>query len=359
MERLPILVYAATGFTGALVCEELDRQGVSFAIGGRDPDRLARLAARLKTRPRVFVAGVDDTARLRQAAAAARVLVSCAGPFVRYGRQVQDVALAEGAHWLDTSGEWPHLCASFERDQEARAAGVALVGAVGVDVVPSDIAAFLASEGMEAPSLRIAVGSAFGGTSQGTTRSTVEVVARGGRVVVSGQLVEEPIGARRWEVRMPEPFGICVAVSAPLPDLATAPRTTGAKSVVAFQPPSALRDRVLERAPWIVKLAGTRLVHAALDRLVGLSSDGPDATARTKSRYAAVVEATSVTGERRVAEATSGDGYELTASIVAWCARKAADPSFDKRGALSPVQAFGARELLEALTPAGLRVSLR
>jgi short subunit dehydrogenase-like uncharacterized protein len=304
-----------------------------------------------------MVADARDADGLRRIARRARVLVSCAGPFIKLGRAVQDAALAEGAHWLDTSGEWPFLKETFDRHDEAVAAGVVLVGAVGVDVVPSDCAAALAVEGMgELARVRVAVASGGGGLSRGTLRSMVEVVGQGGRVVLAGKLVEEPIAARRWRVRMPSPFGECALVSAPLSDIATAPRTTGAPEVIAFQPDSGVRDRLLARASWIPRLAGTRPIHAALDRLVGLAKDGPDEGVRRNSRYGAAVEAESKKGERRMVRVSAGDGYELTAKSVVLCAKLASDSGFAKRGALTPTQAFGVRVLLDGLHAAGLQL---
>ena len=155
---------------------------------------------------------------------------------------------------------------------------------------------------------------------------------------------------------MPPPFEECELVSAPLSDIATAPRTTGAREVIAFQPDSGVRDRLLARASWIPRLAGMRPIHAALDRLTDLAKDGPDEGMRRNSHYGAAVEAVSKKGERRLVCVSAGDGYELTAKAAVLCARLASDSTFAKKGALTPTQAFGARALLDGLWAAGLRV---
>src|SRR5262249_39717362 len=147
-----------TGFTGRLVCAELSRKQIPFAISGRDPAKLSALAASLPRSPEVIVARIDDPSALEQMAARARVVLACAGPFARFGRPVQDAALAAQRHYLDVAGEAGFLLETAARDAEARSRGVALVNAVGFDVVPTDAAAVLACEAAGAPvaDLRIA-----------------------------------------------------------------------------------------------------------------------------------------------------------------------------------------------------------
>ena len=61
MSDVAVVVYGATGFTGRLVCAELARRKVRFAVAGRDRDKLTALAATLPTaQPEVLVAALDD-----------------------------------------------------------------------------------------------------------------------------------------------------------------------------------------------------------------------------------------------------------------------------------------------------------
>ena len=108
---------------------------------------------------------------------------------------------------------------------------------------------------------------------------------------------------------------------------------------------------LLRYAPWAGKAAGLRPFKAIADAAIGLSSDGP---AEGEGSFAVVAEAQSSSGKTRRVRMTGGPVYELTAVAAAYCASRAADPSFDRRGALTPSQAFGANALLEALAPAGL-----
>src|SRR6266542_3252097 len=160
MSDFAVIVYGASGFTGRLVCAELARRQLSFAVAGRDRAKLTALAASLPSRPEVLEAALDDTAALRRAVARGRVVLACAGPFARLGKPVREAALAEGRHYLDITGEANYMLETYERDLEAKKRGVALVNAVGFDVVPTDSAAALATEaagGGKPDELRIAI----------------------------------------------------------------------------------------------------------------------------------------------------------------------------------------------------------
>src|SRR4029077_6553065 len=97
------------------------------------------------------------------AVAHGRVVLACAGPFARMGAPVREAALATGRHYLDITGETPYIMATAERDGEARARGVALVNAVGFDVVPTDAAAVLAADAAGGQPALLRIGLPFRG----------------------------------------------------------------------------------------------------------------------------------------------------------------------------------------------------
>ncbi len=357
--RLPVVVYGAAGYVGGLVCGELDRQGIAFAVAGRSRERLEHLSSMLSSRPPVFTAPLEDLWAMRRAAAAGRVLLSCAGPFAWYGKPAQDAAIAEGAHWLDTCREPSFLLATRERSREAEARGLAMVNAVGLAIVPSDAAAALAAEGLgEVEEMRIAVAST-GSPTRGTARSMLEVAAGGGLACRDGRLVPEPLASHEWRLDLPPPFGPSLCLSFPLADLAAAPCSSRARSVSTFhRAPSWLS--ALGRYGGAVQRCGAALARPELVRALAREAltampDGPTDEERRRAAFSVVAQAASKAGERRAVWVAGGDGYELTAASAVLCLKLLLAPGFAKAGALSPAQAFGARELLEGLAPYGVR----
>ncbi len=352
--RVPVVVYGATGFTGALICEELERQAIPFAIGGRDEQKLRALAARLPSHPRFFLADLADGAGLRTFAEAGKVVLSCAGPFARFGKPVQDAALQAGAHWLDVTGEYAFVLATRTRDSEARRSGVAMINAVGLDIIPSDaVAAAAAGQLPDVEWLRVAVATR-GPVTRGTLRSMVDIAAEGGLAFLDETLTPEPPGAERWTAHFPAPFGDQACVSLPLADVVAAPASTGALNVRSFGVAPFWAGPALRLAPWLQKLAGMKPVRSVIDQRIE-SLEGPSQNSREKGRFAVYAEARAVDGRVATAWAVGGDAYDFTAAAAVHCAKLASAKGFEKSGALTPTQAFGARPLLDGLASAGLR----
>ena len=81
-----LVLQGATGFTGRLAAQALadfSPPGFRWAIAGRDASRLAALGEQMKV-PFLLADGLDRDA-VQALAAQTRVVLSCAGPFARFG----------------------------------------------------------------------------------------------------------------------------------------------------------------------------------------------------------------------------------------------------------------------------------
>ena len=89
--------------------------------------------------------------------------------------------LAAKANYLDITGEIDVIESAFAHHEQARAAGVTLLPAVGFDVVPTDcLAALLAQRLHGAVQLQLAFAFA-GSMSRGTAKTMLESLPTGGR----------------------------------------------------------------------------------------------------------------------------------------------------------------------------------
>src|SRR5687767_5757329 len=100
-----VSLFGATGFTGRLTAQALARRGVSFAIAGRDREKLERLADEFEPRPDVRVAAVGDVHALAAALEDVKVLITCVGPFTELGDTAVEAALRARVHYIDSTGE--------------------------------------------------------------------------------------------------------------------------------------------------------------------------------------------------------------------------------------------------------------
>lgn len=167
MTKTDVVIFGATGFTGARVTEEVLAQalqaGLSVGIAGRDEAKLRALAQRLPGGDRAaIVAGVDvgDAGSVARMAQSCRLLLNCVGPYRFHGEPVFKAAAECGTDYLDLCGE-PEFIESTELQYGpvAEASGAIMACASAFDSIPNDLGAVLAARAFEAPAVASAVES--------------------------------------------------------------------------------------------------------------------------------------------------------------------------------------------------------
>jgi len=148
-EKLDVIIFGATGFTGKYTVFEavsvLDN--LRWGIAGRNKSKLegvlqemgAKANRNLSNIP-IVIADVSDEASLSEMAKKCRVLVNCCGPYRFYGEPVVKACIEAGTHHVDVSGE-PQYMESMQLKYNKLAAekGVYVVSACGFDSIPSDM----------------------------------------------------------------------------------------------------------------------------------------------------------------------------------------------------------------------------
>jgi short subunit dehydrogenase-like uncharacterized protein len=147
-----VVVFGATGVTGrqvaAYLAERTAGDGARWAAAGRNPDKLERVLGEAGvTAPATIVAELDDPASLAEMASRARVVLNLCGPYTLHGRPVIEACVANGAHYVDLTGEIPFVRQMIDAfDARAVEAGVKVVQVCGFEALPPDLAVALAAE---------------------------------------------------------------------------------------------------------------------------------------------------------------------------------------------------------------------
>ena len=368
-----IVLYGATGYTGALTAQAMVANGARPVLAGRDQGRLNALAARLSqagddTELETVVAGAEGPESLRQLLEAGDVLVSTAGPFLKIGRAAVAAAVDAGAIYLDSSGEPPFIRQVFEEfGPRAERTGAVLLTAFGYDYVPGNLAGALALEAAGPTATKVQVGyfaqgNLQEGTSAGTRASAAGVLLEPGYAFRGGRVLSERTAVRvmSFEIdgKARQGFSIGSSEHFALPRLQ--PRADGI--------PAPLTD-VGVYLGW--SGGATRLVHYAsalappLGRLPGvrwaldkrarrIQGSRAQPVAGKSIRLHVVAVAGEASGKKLAAvHLTGADPYSFTAAILAWAAGKAAAQGVGPAGALGPVEAFGLGSLESACADAG------
>lgn len=149
---LSVVVFGASGVTGrrvaAYLAERAGEVGAKWAVAGRDTAKLERVLGEIGVAaPETIVADVGDPASLAAMAARTRVVLDLVGPYTLYGEPVIEACIANGAHYVDLTGEIPFVRRMIDAHHErAVAAGVKIVEVCGFEALPPDLAVLLAAE---------------------------------------------------------------------------------------------------------------------------------------------------------------------------------------------------------------------
>jgi short subunit dehydrogenase-like uncharacterized protein len=178
-----VIVFGATGFTGRLVADYLqratERARVRWAIAGRNRDKLAALGMDVP----VLVGDALDPTAMRELAQRTQVVCTTAGPFARYGSELVRACAEAGTHYCDLTGEVPWMRRMIDAHHErAQATGARIVHTCGFDSIPSDLGtwatqqAFLERFGHPARKVTALYGEQSGGFSGGTLASALDTM---------------------------------------------------------------------------------------------------------------------------------------------------------------------------------------
>lgn len=357
-----IVLFGATGYTGALTAESLVARGERPLLAARSAERLERLAAELGGLE-TAVADVTRPESVRALVEPGDVLVTTVGPFARFGRPALDAAVAARASYLDSTGE-PHFIRRVfeEYGPQAEAASCGLVTAFGYDFVPGNLAAAVALREGGAAAVRVDVGYFFTGASRGSASGGTQASMAGALIEPGfawrGAVREQRVPrVRTFEVRGRERPALSIGSSEHFALPRLHPQLRAVNVYLGWFGPATRPLQALAIANGLLtRIPGVGTAEQALAaRLVKGSTGGPDAEQRAGSGSEIVAIAYDVAGEP-LAEArlAGGNGYEFTGRILAWGAASAAAEGMRAAGALGPVAAFGLDELEAGCAEAGL-----
>ncbi|MEX1223921.1 MAG: hypothetical protein WEA31_05165, partial [Pirellulales bacterium] len=255
-------------------------------------------------------------------------VLHCAGPFSATAAPMMAACLQSGVHYLDITGEISVIEHAHRLDAEGKQSGVALMPAVGFDVVPSDcLAAKLAAELPSATHLELAF-AGMESISPGTAKTMFENMPDGGRVRRAGQIIRVPAAHEVREIDFGARKFWTMAI--PWGDVASAYYSTGIGNITVFTAVPKKQIDAIRRFRWLAPLLKVPGVIPLGKKLIERHVPGPSDAERAKSRVHFWCRVYDDEGNEKQAVMTTPSGYQLTAETALECALRAA------RGEIEP-----------------------
>ena len=176
-KQYDIILFGCTGFTGKLAVEYLwnktqskDESGssVSWAVSARNKEKAQEVLDAVigtikdedmdkdkdkvmttnKAMPDILVADLicstpEQEEILRQVVQQTKVVLTCSGPFEKYGTTLVKLCAELGVHYADITGETDFVRSMIQKyDRTARETGATIVPHCGNDCIPQDVTVY-------------------------------------------------------------------------------------------------------------------------------------------------------------------------------------------------------------------------
>ena len=149
-----IVLFGATGFTGALTAEYLAANGpagLRWALAGRSIDKLEKVRAQVGADVDLIVADSGDPASLAALASRTKVVLTTVGPYVGRGEALVGACADAGTDYCDITGEGEFVDTMYvAHHATAASTGARLVHGCGFDSIPYDLGAMFTVEHLPA-----------------------------------------------------------------------------------------------------------------------------------------------------------------------------------------------------------------
>ena len=186
-----IVLFGATGFTGALTAEYLAAHadsGTRWALAGRNRQKLeAAPTAAGRDQPGVRRAAAAGGRRqatgrsMRALAESTKVVITTVGPYIKYGEPLVAACAPAGTDYVDLTGEPEFVDRMWLRyHEQAQRAARGIVHSCGFDSIPYDLGTlFTVSQLPEGVPVDVQCFVRVGGTfSGGTYHSAINIMGR-------------------------------------------------------------------------------------------------------------------------------------------------------------------------------------
>jgi short subunit dehydrogenase-like uncharacterized protein len=149
-----VIVFGASGYTGKLVAEYMGKEygndeSISWAIAGRNKDKLSSVKKDLNLNERVSIIEVDSTNKdsLDSMTSSAKCILTTVGPYQLYGSSLVQSCSENGTDYADLTGEpgWMYEMINAHQDT-AKKSGARIVFSCGFDSIPFDLGVYFVQQ---------------------------------------------------------------------------------------------------------------------------------------------------------------------------------------------------------------------
>ena len=187
-KELDLIIWGATGFTGQLVSEYINKKysnsPLKWGIAGRNKEKIYSVANRLNIETKkIFIADSNVIESLTNLTSKTKVICTTVGPYAKLGTKLIEACIKTNTNYCDITGETQWIRRIIDRYHlKAKENKIKIINSCGFDSIPSDMGVFYSQKkvfektGKYASKINMRVSGAKGGISGGTYNSLSNVL---------------------------------------------------------------------------------------------------------------------------------------------------------------------------------------
>ncbi|KAF6842792.1 saccharopine dehydrogenase [Colletotrichum musicola] len=147
-----IVVFGATGYTGAFVTEHITTHlpsNLKWAVAGRSESKLRDVVANCnelnpdRVQPEIEICNLTDE-DIESLVKKTFILITTVGPYAQYGEHAFRACAENGTHYLDVTGETPWTGTMINKyEGAAQETGAMMFPQIGIESAPPDLVTWL------------------------------------------------------------------------------------------------------------------------------------------------------------------------------------------------------------------------
>ncbi|MCG2462729.1 saccharopine dehydrogenase NADP-binding domain-containing protein [Flavobacteriaceae bacterium F89] len=320
-----ILIYGATGYTGKLFTDYLLANNYKPILAARS-NKVISLGKELNCETRIF-----DTDKVQDNLLDIDILVNLAGPFHKTQNGLIEACLKSKTHYLDIAGEYPEMVNAFQYDDDAKNKNILIIPAAGFGVVPTDIAAKMATDKIINPTHLTIAYATEGGASRGTLHTVLKDINMAGVIIRNGENEFAKPAMKTFKFQL-DHKKFSATYNPWRADLFTAQKSTGVQNIETYTVfPGFIVKMMKGKLLWLRNLM--------LKRIINWMPEGPSAKQLKNGKTYILTIAKNEMGDESRVEIIGPEAYVFTMNCLLNLIEKI-KTNTELRGVLTP-SSFG------------------
>lgn len=335
---MKISVVGAYGYTGSLICQELENAGIGFSVFGRNEEKLNALKTELKFVDTAMNLDLRDSKDISELVNLSDLVINCAGPFTEESNILVEQMAKSGKVYIDITGEVGFVKNSREQYHETAVNSHSLIlHGCAFESLLADLAIHSLDAEQSIKSVRTFYYFSQNMVSPGT-KMTMKLDKYRKSLKIKNKLWTE-CDFKLDQLKLTQNSEEKIAVPYPLPEVAFSNWNFNADEVSSFLLVDSTEAKFIA-----VKSLAEGDPKNELDRIRLIKRSGPSDSQRAEQKSEIIVNVNYADNSEETVVLKSSDMYLTTAKAVVLAAQKITKNRGELFGVISPGKLFTNQE---------------